>query len=107
MAHSTSISISNRSGEDTRLWVEPWGDEVELPAGSTLRVVAESVRTGEFEVEYGGLAGITLWAWSGSTLRCYISGEEMKPGAFSAPFPEAPPGMTAASFLRKVLGRDE
>src|SRR5947209_18466592 len=102
MAHSSSITISNRSGADAQLWIEPWGDGVEVPAGGAIRVVAESAHPGEFEVEYGGPAGITLWAWSGTSLRCYLLGEEVKVGAFSAPFPEPPPGMTTSGFLRLV-----
>lgn len=108
MGYSTSVTIANRSGSTAEVWVEPWGDFVVVKAGEAFRVAAEAEEPGELEIEYGGaVGGITVWAWPGSTVRCYVGDEEPKPGAFSLPVPGVPPGMTTSAFLRLMLGRDD
>jgi hypothetical protein len=108
MAYVTSVTIANRSGSSAEVWVEPWGDFVVVAAGKALRVVAAAEEPGELEVEYGGAdGGFTVWAWPGSTVRCYLGDEEPKPGAFSLPVPGVPPGMTTSAFLRLMLGRGD
>lgn len=52
MAYKSSFSISNQSNKPFTLHVEPWGEQIPMPAGSTFQVLAAAKEEGEMEIEY-------------------------------------------------------
>ena len=60
------FSITNKSGADLRVIVEPWADEAVVAAGKTMRIAFTGPPADlEIEVEPGIL---TVHGWTGSVL---------------------------------------
>jgi hypothetical protein len=68
------MRIQSREKEPLMLHLEPWGDEVQMRAGSWYDIVAKGPTDGciQIEVESGN---IFLYGWSGSILSVYQSGD--------------------------------
>jgi hypothetical protein len=83
------------------LWIEPWGDQLVLPAGAVAELRASGPEGGDLEMvpEEGDL---TVFAWPGSTLQVFASGSLLCD--FSNPVPSVPPGMSVRGFLGLMLG---
>jgi hypothetical protein len=74
MAYKTSISISNLRDKEVTFHLEPWGDQIPMPAGCTFQIIAEARDQGEFEIQYEEDNTI-IWGWSGSILTVYCNGQ--------------------------------
>ena len=76
MTFVSSISVINSSGKALTFHLEPWGEQIEMPAASRFMIIAESEQSGSFEVEYG-MDEVIVWAWSGSIARVFCEGKEV------------------------------
>ena len=85
--------------------LEPWGEQIEMPAGATFTVTAEAEQQGFFEVEHG-TDEITLWAWPSANVKVFCEGEEIgvSAGAERPAVAPIPDGRSVSSFLRAVSG---
>ena len=86
--------------------LEPWGEQVEMPAGATFTVMAEAEQQGSFEVECGE-GEVTVWAWPSAVVKLFCGGEEIGAGDGTGrpAVPPVPEGQSVSSFLRLVLGQ--
>ena len=98
---SSEIYLTNNSGIDAHLCLEPWGDVVPFPNKSRYRIVAEAAIEGVLEVEYQG-PNIIVWAWSTCVLLVF-SGDDLI-SEQDIPFPAFPSGMEPSKFLRTIFG---
>lgn len=107
MAHISSINISNASGKEVIFHLEPWGEQIKMPAGFTFNIIAESEQDGSFEVEYGE-GEIIVWAWPGAIVKVFCDGKEIgnESGVALPAVPAIPEGQTTSTFLRSVLGKE-
>ncbi len=87
--------------------LEPWGEQIEMPAGDTFAVSAEAEQQGSFEVEHSENE-ITLWAWPSAVARIYRGGVEIGISAgFERPaVPPVPVGQSVSTFLRAVSSKE-
>ena len=86
-----TITIENSGASAIRVWVEPWGDFVDLAPTESIRLSSRSTSAGEFHLEHAPQE-VKVWAWSGSSVRVVDvqSGKELKPGSFAIPAPFSP-----------------
>ena len=56
-----NFRLANKLPESQTLIIEPWADELQMPAGATYHVVAEGAPESAFEIEIRSDA-ITLYA---------------------------------------------
>jgi hypothetical protein len=100
MTYKSSISISNRTDQLFTLHLEPWGEQIPMPADSAFQIVVEAKEPGEIEVEYG-CSDIVIWAWAGSTLKVLSNGKEIGdvPGIDRPVVPAVPKGTKVSSFF--------
>jgi hypothetical protein len=99
----TRLKLVNPRGLVFELLLEPWGETFPMPAGATFDIVAEGPADGELEITVEE-ACITVWGWTGSTVRLFHDGRELgKPGHSSVPVPGmssvSSPTMTANSTV--------
>ncbi len=58
------LRIANASGQPLRLWVEPWGDHVDVDVGSAVKVLSNGIELTPLGVQLHE-TGLTLWwEWS-------------------------------------------
>lgn len=100
MIYRSSILLNNSSEKEIVLHIEPWGEQIPMPVGCKLRIVAESTEAGEFEVEYLENS-IMVWGWTGSTYKIYGDGQEL--GRDCPAVPPAPKGQSVSSFIRWLI----
>jgi hypothetical protein len=105
MKYQSSINIRNASGGTLMFHLEPWGEQIDMPAGTVFTVTAEAEQQGSFEVEHGE-DELTLWAWPSAVVKVFCEGDEIgvSAGAQRPAVPPTPDGQSVSSFLRAVLG---
>jgi hypothetical protein len=105
MKYQSSINITNARGGALTFNLEPWGEQIEMPAGATFTVTAEAEQQGFFEVEHGE-DEIILWAWPSAVVKVFRGTEEvgLAVGTERPAVPPVPSGKSVSSFLRGVLG---
>ena len=104
--HDRTIRITNSFAEMVVFCVEPWGDEIPLPAGGSFHVRAEGPPQGELEVQVAA-GRVTVWGWPGSTLSVFRPDGTQVDHPGRPRVPDVPPGMTTRGFLNVVFGSDE
>ena len=107
MKYQSSINLRNASGRTLMFHLEPWGEQIEMPAGAAFTVTAEAEQQGSFEVGHGA-DEITLWAWPSAVVKVFYEGDEVgaSAGAERPAVPPIPDGQSVSSFLRAVLGTE-
>lgn len=83
-----SLALGSTSG--ATLWLEPWGDCIELPKGRTIRVNARGNRDGCLEVVHGP-DSITIWAWNQAVLQVVDCNDQLLWPPGDDPWPLEPP----------------
>ena len=98
MACVSSINVSNTSARTITFHLEPWGEQIAMPSGSTFKIIAESEQEGSFEVE-DGEAEMIIWAWPGAVAKVFCDGKEVgnTSGVARSAVPEIPEGQTTSS----------
>jgi hypothetical protein len=84
-----------------RLWIEPWGDGREFPAGTLVTLRARSPHAGRLEIIPADDA-TWIYAWHGVTLEILVDGEQV--ALFDISPPAIPEGMSMREFVGGVLG---
>jgi hypothetical protein len=107
MKFETSIHLTNSSEATLILQLEPWGEQIEMPAGTTFVLAAEAEQLGAFEIEYGE-GGLTVWAWASAVVKVFCGAEEIGIGSGGErpAVPPVPVGHSVSSFLRSMFGKD-
>lgn len=84
-----TLTFHNSRAETLRLWLEPWADEVEVPPGGRVDLVAEGLAAqaeAEFEVTSENLA---FYAPGNCRIRVLVDGVEADTGSASITAPDA------------------
>lgn len=102
MAYKTSISIENSRDKEVMFHLEPWGDQIPMPAGSKFQIIAEAKDQGELEIQYEE-DNILVWGWTGSILSVYCDEHELSAG--HPKVPSVPEEHSVSSFIRGILGK--
>ena len=96
---SFQLAVRNFASRDLKRYLEPWGDEFQMPPQAELVFVGDGPVTGSgFWVDYGEET-IVVTAWTGSTVRVFSNGEEI---GGAGPRPDALP---ASRTHRSALTR--
>lgn len=61
------IVIANTQGSDFRLTLEPWADEIDVPAGQSVGVTFEGPALADIHIEVDS-RGVTIYGWTGSVM---------------------------------------
>jgi hypothetical protein len=82
------VRVVNSRTESSKLWIEPWGDEFDLMPGEVMDLLFQGPLPTDPEVSIDD-AGITVWGWTGSTVRVVKDGKEVRDygGLHVPPFP--------------------
>jgi hypothetical protein len=70
----SNLRLQNSSSASRNLRVEPWGDEVSIPAGVTFDIVAQGPPGDCLEIESGD-DDLVVYGWPGSTIAVFHSGQ--------------------------------
>lgn len=107
MKFESSIHVTNSSERTLLFQLEPWGEQLEMPAGVRFVITAEAEQQGSFEVEHGENE-ITVWAWPSAVVKVFCDGAELgvAPGVERPAVPALPEGQRVSSFLRSIFNRD-
>ncbi|HVE55582.1 MAG TPA: hypothetical protein VNB22_02065 [Pyrinomonadaceae bacterium] len=105
MKYRSSIKITNTSQKAKTLFLEPWGEDYIMPSGKTFEFFAKAEREGNFEIEFSDNE-ITVYLWSGATVKVFCDGEELGAGNFErSSVPDVPEGQSVSSFLDSIFGK--
>lgn len=70
------LRIKNTSAEPVVFILEPWGNEYNMPPGTTFEVLATGPEGDELELQFAEHE-ITLYGWTGSIVRLFQDGIEI------------------------------
>jgi hypothetical protein len=104
MAYKTSISIENARDKEVIFHLEPWGDQIPMPAGCKFQIFAEAKEQGELEIQYEE-DNILVWGWSGSIVSVYCDGQVVSAGHTAVP--SVPEGQSVSSFIHWITGKNK
>jgi len=83
--------------------VEPWPEEVVVPAGRRYDFVGESSQPGEIEMRWTADGGAVIYLWPGSTVHAIDEGKVVwRGGEFAVP--NLPAGLTTRQFVDELFG---
>ncbi len=83
--HEHNIQLKSPTDRALYLWVEPWAEGVEFPAGSVVELNALSLIEGKLELDVTN-ERTAVYGWPGSTLRVLVQGTVVR--SFETPVPE-------------------
>ncbi len=72
------LRIGKTTADVVLFFLEPWGEEYNMPPGVTFDVVAKGPDGDDLELHYGERR-ITLYGWTGSIVRVFKDGIELGP----------------------------
>ncbi len=73
-----------------KFYLEPWGEEYEMPPGAVFQVVARGPQGDALEVAIAD-EQITVWGWPGSVVTLFHEGTELGAGRWGrSPVPAMP-----------------
>jgi hypothetical protein len=96
-------TIVNSSGEPLTVWLEPWGQDLQLASGQSLDLVARSPSEGRLEVVDADGA-VAVYAWPEATIQAFRQNELIYDMNIAFPASALPAGMTARSFVEFMFG---
>lgn len=99
--HRDSRVIHNTASLPLRVVLEPWGEELQLAPGATLRIVGCGESAGAWELERQEHT-VILCGWPTSTFEVFE--DDVLRCSSPVPVPGVPKGHTVASFLQGVFG---
>lgn len=85
-----ALRVTNSSSETKTLNLEPWGEQYRLGPNESIDLRADGPAGGRLEMETLD-RDVTVWGWSGSTVRVSRDGKEVESGAAKLPCPDTPP----------------
>ena len=98
-----TLTFHNSRAETLRLWLEPWAEEIEVPPGSRVDLVAEGLSkpaTAEFDMTSENLA---FYAPGDSRIRALVDGVQVDTGSVSITAPDAG-ALGTRGFVQTVFG---
>ncbi|MAK59606.1 MAG: hypothetical protein CMK09_01385 [Ponticaulis sp.] len=95
------LNIENTANTPKLVFIEPWIEELTVPAGSILKIIGESSIAGTFE--YDRDTG-TVWGWPGSNVTAFIGDRAI--WASEMECPGLPNGVTLRSFTGTMGWQD-
>ena len=75
--HSQGVWVKNSHPQLATLCIEPWGDEIALPAGASFLVLFEGP-AGSFPALEWEEGRVTVYGWSGSKVSVHHEGNEIR-----------------------------
>jgi hypothetical protein len=100
----TRLRLTFDRASETTLCLEPWGDVHSIAPGDTVDVVASGPGGDSLELEIRD-GQVTVWVWSGATVRAFVNGTELGPAdAPRPPVPPVPVGTTARTLVNGLFG---
>ena len=99
-----TLTFHNRRHETLRLWLEPWAEEIDVPAGGRVDLVVEgrAARTeAEFELTSESLA---FYAPGGSRVGVLVDGNRIETASASLAVPDAR-GLGTRGFVHTAFDR--
>ena len=71
--YHVALIVASRPDVPTNVCIEPWAEEITVPAGKTLRVVITGSEQGEVTLEHYE-DQLLIWGFSGSRADAYLEG---------------------------------
>lgn len=96
-------TITNSAKESLTVWIEPWGQDLQVPPGQNLEVVAQSLSEGRLEIADVD-EGIAVYAWPGATIQAFCQGERIYDANTTFPAEALPAGMSTRGFIEFMFG---
>jgi hypothetical protein len=85
---SVRILVRNRREGNLTLYLEPWGEEIQMPAKSEYLLVGHGPEEGSgFTIECN-LDSVVVCGWTGSTVQVFFSGAEVGDTRWRPPVPD-------------------
>jgi hypothetical protein len=82
------VSVRNLSKRHVVLYLEPWGEEINMPVDRELIIVGEGPQRGSgFTVDYAE-HGMTVTGWTGSIVRVFSNGQQIVGSPDMPPVPD-------------------
>ena len=108
MKFESSIALTNSTGKEIVLHLEPWGEQFVMSPGITFSITARAEQSGAFEIEHLENE-IIVWAWPTAIVEVFRGDVEVgiDAGLVRPAVPSVPEGQSVSSFLRRVLAREE
>jgi len=107
MKFESSIALTNSTGREIVLHLEPWGEQLVMSPGITLSITAKAEQPGTFEIEQLEHE-IIVWAWPTAIVKVFSGDVEVgiEAGLERPAVPSVLKGQSVSSFLHPVLGRE-
>ena len=106
MKSVAKIKLSNSTQFKRMIVLEPWAEIFKLLPKQSLEFVAQSEYEGDFEIdfdgEYEGVEYITIYAWSGCTVKVLFEGENLS-RAGHVPAPRVSLELSLAEFTKQMF----
>ena len=97
-------SVSSIAPHKLLIWLEPWAEEFEVPAGSAIELRFAGGLPGDHPVEIESAADqVVIWASAGQTVIVSIDGAVQHSASASIPVPRAD-HLSTRQFLGIMLG---
>lgn len=96
-------TIANSADKSLTVWIEPWGQDLQVPPGQSLDLVARSPSEGRLEV-VNGVEEVAVYAWPDATIQAFCQGELIYDMNITFPSAALPAGMSARSFVEFMFG---
>ena len=96
-------TITNSSEKPLTVWLEPWGQDLQVAPGQSLDIVARSPSEGRLEVVNADDA-VAVYAWPEATIQTFSQGELIYDMNIAFPVSALPPGVSARSFVEFMFG---
>jgi hypothetical protein len=85
---SIRIAIRNFANKEIKLYLEPWGEEFQMPSQSEFIFVGHGPEKGSgFTVDYNEQS-IVVSGWTGSAVQVFSKGEEIGDFRWRPPIPD-------------------
>jgi hypothetical protein len=95
-----NLRVNNSKQHPVKFYLEPWGEEFDLAAGEEIVVRLSGPEPAVPEVDVAQ-ESITVWAWSGSTVRLFQRDEEL---GVSPRWPVPDEGLAAVREIFRKAG---
>lgn len=70
---SQHVRVRNNSQHPIKIYVEPWGDVLQMPSSTLYQIAAEGPAGDCMEVQFNR-DGLTIYGWAGAVLSIYENG---------------------------------
>ena len=104
MQYNRTVFLKNSQEKPLKIYLEPWGIELDCSVGQTFEIFATGSMDGELEVERQR-DNITVWGWP--TSRLVVKCDENIICDANVPVPNVPNHLRVSTFLKMMLGAND